>query len=159
MIKAEKIVFIYLGDSFPKYAESSLQLALQHSGMNVHIIGNKVLEKSAFMNGVRFSSVEEFYNPKIFRDIAKKATLPHEFRNGFWLKTLERFFVMYQYMESQNVSKIFHAELDQLLFGCANDRTPVNGSISIESPYRPELGRRTYEREEIYRGPVIATTG
>ena len=86
--------------------------------MNVHIIGNKVLEKSAFMNGVRFSSVEEFYNPKIFRDIAKKATLPHEFRNGFWLKTLERFFVMYQYMESQNVSKIFHAELDQLLFGC-----------------------------------------
>jgi hypothetical protein len=34
--------------------------------------------------------------------------------------------------------------------GSVRDWTPVNGSISIESPYRPELGRRTYEREEIY---------
>ena len=113
-----EVVFIYLGDSFPRYAKSSLHLAQKHSGLNVHIIGNKILEKSASMDGVRFSSVEEFYNPDIFREIAKKSMLPNEFRNGFWLKTLERFFVMSQFMENHNVSKVFHAEIDQLLFGC-----------------------------------------
>ncbi len=30
------------------------------------------------------------------------------------------------------------------------DWTPVNGPIVVESPYRPELGGRTYERLKLY---------
>ena len=63
--------------------------------------------------------------------------------------------------ELQDSTVLLETGLDSLAFavlvvrleeslGYDPDRTPVNGSISIESPYRPELGRRTYEREEIY---------
>jgi len=30
------------------------------------------------------------------------------------------------------------------------DWTPVNESISIESPYHPELGKRTYEKQKLH---------
>jgi len=35
-------------------------------------------------------------------------------------------------------------------FRPASDWTPVNESISIESPYRSELGGRTYEKQKLY---------
>jgi hypothetical protein len=40
----------------------------------------------------------------------------HKFRNGFWLKTVERFFVLEQFMKFHGIHSLVHAELDQLLF-------------------------------------------
>ena len=88
--------------------------------MPVRILGNHNLKKKAEINGVIFTSIEDFYNPDEFKIVENKVLLPHSFRQGFWLKTLERFFVIHQYMSTFGISQIFHAELDQILFNCSN---------------------------------------
>lgn len=118
MVKNPEVVFVYLGNAFPNYAIASLKLAVGHSGMSVRILGNHNLKNKAEIDGVVFTSIEDFYNPDDFKKVENKVLFPHSFRQGFWLKTLERFFVLNQYMSTFGISQIFHAELDQLLFNC-----------------------------------------
>ena len=120
MVKNPEVVFVYLGNSFPNYAVASLKLAVENSGMAVRILGNHVLKNKADVHGVAFTSIEDFYHPDQFKKIEEKVLSSHNFRQGFWLKTLERFFVIHQYMSTFGISQVFHAELDQLLFECSN---------------------------------------
>lgn len=113
-----EITFVYLGARLPKYAKSALQLAVKNSGLKVTFLGTDSIIKCLKIDGVKIVRVEDFYDPSHFNEIAKIISLPHDFRDGFWLKTLERFFVINQYMKSFSIEKIFHSELDQLLFGC-----------------------------------------
>jgi len=111
-----EVHFVYLGTSLPRYAISSIELAARYSGLNVHLIGNAQMARSLRRSPTRFTAVENFYNQAEFREASKNVTAPNSFRQGFWLKTLERFFVLSQYMSTENLDSIFHAELDQLLF-------------------------------------------
>jgi hypothetical protein len=126
-----EVVFVYLGNSFPNYAIASLKLAVENNGMAVRMIGNHGLKKKADINGVEFTTIENFYNPDEFKKVEQKVLLPHNFRQGFWLKTLERFFVIQQYMSTYGISQIFHAELDQLLFGCSNLVEKIESSKKV----------------------------
>lgn len=65
--------------------------------------------------GASFTALEEFYDPKVFENHQDVISAEPSFRNGFWLKTLERFFVLEQFMTA-SATEILHAELDQLLF-------------------------------------------
>lgn len=113
----ETIHFVYLGEKLPKYAQSSLRLAIQHSGCDIHLVGNQELRKDLANINVQFTPIEEFYDSSKF-DIAKKfISSDANFRSGFWLKSMERFYVLEQFMAFKNHEEIFHAELDQLLFG------------------------------------------
>ena len=112
------MVFVYLGEELPKYAHASLELAERFSGLDVTLLGNLVLRNQIKKSNIDFVAIEDFYNSKKFMEVASKISLPLSFRNGFWSKTLERFFVLQQYMETYQVPYIFHAELDQILFGC-----------------------------------------
>jgi hypothetical protein len=130
-VKNPEVVFVYLGNSFPNYAIASLKLAVENSGMAVRILGNHNLKKKAEIAGVVFTSIEDFYNPDEFKKVEHKVILPHNFRQGFWLKTLERFFVIHQYMSTFGISQVFHAELDQLLFGCSNLVKKIESSEKV----------------------------
>jgi hypothetical protein len=101
----------------PKYAIASLELASKHSGLPITLLGNENIRRQLGKTAANFIPIESFYNNDIFTQAAKRIRFPSSFRDGFWLKTLERFFVLSQYMTSHNLSSIFHAELDQLLFG------------------------------------------
>ena len=114
----QKVVYVYLGEKLPNYAKSSLKIANQFSGLDVTLLGNAILRKQIKNINVEFIAIEDFYNSVNFMEIVSKINLPLGFRNGFWSKTLERFFVLQQYMEFYEVQEIFHAELDQLLFRC-----------------------------------------
>ena len=116
MQSTNEVYFVFLGESLPRYAASSIDLAIRHSGMSIHLLGNEKLRRQVGVDGVSFTAVEDFYNPLCFVEAAERVSLPQSFRDGFWLKTLERFFVLEQFMESAGLSDIFHAELDQLLF-------------------------------------------
>lgn len=108
--------FVFLGSKLPAYAKASIRLASATSGVNLCLIGNKSIQKSAERLPVRFIAVEDFYDSREF-DLAKNGiTADHKYRNGIWLRSLERFFVIDQYMATFNKPSILHAELDQLLF-------------------------------------------
>lgn len=111
------VVFIHLGPKLPRYVNCSMLLAKQFSGQDVVFLGQETHRRKLRKTGVDFVPIEEFYNPKTFDGLTEKVTRNHEFRQGFWLKTLERFFVLQQFMEWSSRESIFHAELDQLLFG------------------------------------------
>ena len=113
----DEIVFVFIGKNLPKYAVSSLALAGSHSGMAVRLVGNKALLKQLPRKFNRFTAIEDFYSDRRFKQASTKLSMSHTFRGGFWLKALERFFVLEQYWESTGRNDILHAELDQLLFG------------------------------------------
>lgn len=116
MANSQEVHFVYLGEKLPRYALASIELASRYSGLNVHLIGNASMERRLRNSPARFTAVEDFYSQDEFLQISKKITYSHSFRQGFWLKTLERFFVLAQYMVADNLEAIFHSELDQLLF-------------------------------------------
>jgi hypothetical protein len=110
------LYFVFLGSKLPAYATASIKLASVTSGVNLCLIGNRSIQKSVKHLPVKFTAVEDFYDSREF-DLAKNGvTADHKYRNGIWLKSLERFFVIYQYMTAFNKPSILHAELDQLLF-------------------------------------------
>jgi hypothetical protein len=108
--------FVYLGESLPKYANASLDLAARFSGLEVHLLGNSDIKSDVRSKLVNFTAIEDFYNPEEFGRASRLLTNDKSFRNGFWLKTLERFFVLEQYYKATDSQGLFHAELDQLLF-------------------------------------------
>jgi hypothetical protein len=113
---SREVNFVYLGKTLPDYGLASIELASRYSGLNVRLIGNASMARSLKNSSAKFTAVEDFYDEKEFKEASKCLTSPHSFRQGFWLKTLERFFVLSQFMEKENLDSVFHAELDQLLF-------------------------------------------
>ena len=111
-----EVHFVYLGPKLPGYGPASIELASRYSGLDVHLIGNATMARNLRHSPSRFTAVEDFYDETEFIEVSERITFDHNFRQGFWLKTLERFFVLSQYMRAENLESIFHAELDQLLF-------------------------------------------
>lgn len=117
--KSDELVFVFLGKNFPNYASYALKLAKEYSGLNIRIITDEKHYKKLKKINIQFNSLESFYVPDSFNEISHKISMPSKFRDGFWLRTLERFFVLEQFMTKFNCTRIFHAELDQLLFNCS----------------------------------------
>ncbi len=113
---SRQITFVFIGSKLPKYAENSLSLAKRWSGLETVLIGNDEIRRNKRLDVENFVPLEDFYDAEQFVLAKERVTLPHTFRSGFWLKTLERFFVLSQYMQATNSSHLLHAELDQLLF-------------------------------------------
>ena len=109
--------FVYIGNKFPSYINSALDLASRFSGLEVHLISNEQNRVKVLNESVKFFSLEDFYDPDEFRSVSRFITLPSSFRNGFWHKSLERLFVLEQFSTAAGLKSVFHAELDQLLFG------------------------------------------
>jgi len=109
-----QLVFIWIGDVLPKWVTPALKLSSRSCGLEISLIACKAaLEKApSFVNGC---CIEDFYKreewiEKVFPENVRN------FRDGFWVKTYERFIVLQAYMEACKVEKVFHAELDNLVF-------------------------------------------
>lgn len=102
------LVFVYLGKRFPKYAVESIKFALRNSKMPVVLISNMT-------NPPKFdSSVEHYFYANV--ESSESAAVNKKFRNGFWIKTTERFFALEEFMKVRKIEKCFHAELDNAIF-------------------------------------------
>ena len=112
---SREVNFVYLGKTLPDYGLASIELASRYSGLNVRLIGNASMARSLKNSSAKFTAVEDFYDEKEFKEASKSLTSPHSFRQGFWLKTLERFFVLSQYMESY---RICPSEGDTRIYNC-----------------------------------------
>jgi hypothetical protein len=99
-----------MGDIFPKWALISIDIAARNSGKKVILLCTKrspLIDKS-----IEQIEIGTFYN-------GVDLNFPHEssqFRNGFWIKTTERFMVLKSFVRQSNITMFFHAELDNLIF-------------------------------------------
>lgn len=111
-----KLVFVFLGRDFPDYAKASLELVGITNDLEIVLLANQAVRQQVVNPNIEFIPVEDFYNPSTFDQIRRISINSSTFRDGFWLKTLERFFVLEQFMIAFSEKNILHAELDQLLF-------------------------------------------
>lgn len=110
------VLFVYLGDRIPNYAASSIEMAAKYSNQEVILLANEnALKKSRIANCLSVP-IESFYSPAKFEVAKRGLESDANFRNSLWAKSLERFFVIEQYMIHRGVDEVFHAELDQFLF-------------------------------------------
>jgi hypothetical protein len=115
-VNVNSLNFIFIGSKLPTYAFSALELARISSGMEINLIANRQISSKVKSLNIRFTNLEDFYDPAEFDELKNKSIYPNDFRGGFWQKTLERFFVIDQYLRHSGNDQFFHAELDQLLF-------------------------------------------
>lgn len=104
----DQLVFVYLGKSLPKYAIESINFASKNSKIPIVLISNIV-------NPPRFEARVEHY----FYTNTEKSEFyvgNKNFRNGFWIKTTQRFYALEEYMKVRKIEKCFHAELDNAIF-------------------------------------------
>jgi hypothetical protein len=111
------LVYVWLGSDLPAWARVALKLSNLNCGLVTILLSSKAIGSVLEVNQQIF--LEDFYTPP--------KNINHQFegqrlvfRDGFWLKTTERFFVLQQYMEKYSKKSIFHAELDNLIFDISN---------------------------------------
>lgn len=80
------------------------------SGCDVYLLCTK---SSSFVHSsCKQVEIDSFYKPI---NLGSNG-ISEKFRNGFWIKTTERFFILYDFVNSQGITSFFHAELDNLIF-------------------------------------------
>ncbi len=113
------LVFVYLG-RMPEYVKYSLILNSRY---------NKIVllcdtDVGYSMPNVNVINIKRFYKSNVFINLADEVT--NSFRDGFWLKTIERFYVLIAYMKYYNVESLFHGEIDNLIFSLENISSHLN---------------------------------
>ena len=110
------LIFVHIGPSLPKHALASYSRAASTwNGPVTALVNRSALPaKSALSFDVKF--LEDFYDPKDFQSVSSGQTWGSNFRDGFFRKCLERFFVLHQFAEYSKLDSFFHAESDVLTF-------------------------------------------
>lgn len=109
------LVFVYLGDTFPEYARRSVEIARRTAGTPVVVIA-EAPRPLGVSPEIQWWPIESFYSGERFAAFSLSKRFSREFRDGFWLKTAERFFVLEAFMRWTKLETIFHGELDGLFF-------------------------------------------
>jgi len=104
------LIFVFQGLRWPKYVKHSLRLAARTAQVPVVVLTN--LEPLSGAPEVSWFKIADFYQRKDFDDFQRESNLPRAFRNGFWFHTVERFFILRDFMSSRGITHCFHGELD-----------------------------------------------
>lgn len=118
VVGTHRVTFVYLGQELPRYARASLHLAARTSGLYPELICSDSIADSIRVPDVDVIPISGFYNPSDFRAASSRIAYPVDFRGGLWHHSVERLFVLAQFMAFTKRPRLFHAELDQLLFRC-----------------------------------------
>lgn len=110
------LVYVWIGKKLPVWANDSLQITKNLCGVETILLTNRGVDRCNFVN--KHFYIEDFYC-KSSSSIQSRLHVDN-FRDGFWVNTLERFLVLKSFMKTHGVEKIFHAELDNIVF-CINN--------------------------------------
>jgi hypothetical protein len=108
------LVFVYKGSSLPDYAYSSIRLAKKAWSGRVVVLHS--FPQPLEVSGVDCENFEDWYNPDEFGKFARLSNLDKDFRDGFWLHAVERFFILEQWSKHHGEAAFAHAELDAFFF-------------------------------------------
>ncbi len=114
--KLAPIIFVHIGTGVPAHFLPSLQRATTKYAGEVVALVNRQETKLSYPKGLSVVWIEDFYDSSVFLDSEAARTWGRSFRNGFFLKCLERFFVLDQYIKRVGHTKFFHAESDVVTF-------------------------------------------
>ncbi|MCM0034277.1 MAG: hypothetical protein NBV66_00655 [Burkholderiaceae bacterium] len=117
------LVFVWLGDRFPEWMKSALLMNQHLSAVDTILISNSAAGHVLGFKHQIF--LEDFYLSPAALNVRLAEQNPR-FRNGFWGKTTERFFVLKQFMDKFSVSACFHAEIDNLIFDISKLSTSID---------------------------------
>jgi hypothetical protein len=107
------LVFVWIGASLPVWGPAALRLTKMLCGVDVVLISNRAVGVVGEVDTQYF--IEDFYtSPETWKPYEQNFDVT--FRDGFWLKTTERFFVLEQFVKAYALQSLFHAELDNLIF-------------------------------------------
>lgn len=107
------LVYVFLGSPLPKYAFHSLRIARQQFRGPIVLLTDQ--SSAQVPRGISCMAIEGFYSNEKFTQFQRESPLDPLFRRGFWLKAVERFFVLEQYAEARGFRPFFHAELDVMI--------------------------------------------
>ena len=107
------LIFVYLGSQLPEYAFHSLSLARRNFQGPIYVLVDRLPKQAP--SGVECVDISSWYNVQPFRAFEDNSPLDALFRGGFWLKAVERFFVLEQFQRYSGYARFFHAELDVLV--------------------------------------------
>jgi hypothetical protein len=109
------LIFFFKGEKVPKYASLSMADAVEKwNGPVIFLTDSEAFEAPPGVSVVRFPT---FYDESRFLSFRAASSLDEGFRDGFWLHTAERFFVLHQYCLLFDVQHFVHMELDVILLG------------------------------------------
>ena len=109
------IIFIWVGNKFPKWGFSSLEICCKNNKeRKVILLHDNSFRKRIFLKNNKFDNLEfqliSINDNSIFNHSNKR------FKDKFWLNTSLRLEVLYSYAYKNNINSLFHAELDNVLF-------------------------------------------
>jgi hypothetical protein len=145
------LVIIYIGE-LPEYIKYSCILNSENNA--IILITNQNIDWAN--EKIKVVNIEDFYHNseesnsfKNYLITADSAT--SKFRNGFWLKTTERFFILKAYMEYAEINKAIHIEADNLLF--SNSVNLISNGDGAELIF-PRLDERNAAASILYVGSI-----
>jgi len=112
--KKTYLIFVWIGNTLPDWAVISLGIASKNSNCKVYLLTsnyNESLDKHCVQ--IEINSFYDQNNSSFFSD-------NNEFRDGFWVKTTERFFILHQFVLKYKIESFFHCELDNLIFNISH---------------------------------------
>lgn len=126
-MKRSDLVFLWLGDRLPDYFGDTIQIAKKYSKANLVLLcSQKACHNKKIDSAVTVYELEEFYQrDKQLYGLEYFGSL--NFRNEFWLKTLERYFVLLAFMQHYKKDALFHAELDNAVFDISELAARLDG--------------------------------
>jgi hypothetical protein len=118
------MVLIHLGDTFPIYILDCIhQFRIFNKDANLFLLCddtyNIIIQKYLpyiLSYNIILINIHHIDKSQIHLDFIKKSTLDKDFRNGFWFKTAQRFFVLEDFVLKYNINNIFHIEYDNLIY-------------------------------------------
>lgn len=119
------IIYVYLGNKLPKYAYYSMKAAAERSGSDIILLTNSIIEHTLDFR-IRCVNINDFYNPEQFLNFSSSSPMDQSFREGFWLKATERFYVLQQFAKLEKIKTFYHAELDVMIFALSELTSSLN---------------------------------
>lgn len=104
------VVFIYIGKKLPSYVIHSVKLAEKNIDNDMYLLTNCIQKKIG--NRTILIRID---SKTILNDNHFTSGDMNNFRDGFWNKTIERYGVLYNFMKTYEITRLFHIELDNLI--------------------------------------------
>ena len=104
------VVTFFSGTSLPRYARKSLSHLSKMWPAKVHLLTD--IPGLAIKPTVEVEHFSPWFSTNRYANFVRDSPLDGNFRQGFWLKTALRFFVIAEWMELSGVDRVLHLELD-----------------------------------------------
>lgn len=121
-VDAYSIVFVHLGDELPSYLyDAGHQARLFNATADIMVIAEQkaidCYDKEAFIqDDIVFVACEDLKPSELHLEFRQKTLLDTSFRQGFWRKCTERFYLIEELMRQHELTDVFHLEYDNMLY-------------------------------------------